>query len=370
MKIILTVSCILFSLSSGLARTVGVVECNGRLGISAWEKPESIVVVEHLACGRILPVVGTEKDFVKVQLKSHLFAYVKAENIRLIETAPDSSKDTPSDFKPQEESPPGITQPIPEIVKLPLDQSDRDTVLKSGLELDLDSSYIKYEEPDFMQEEGVTLSFCGNYTLRPGDFMVRFEGRLGFAGMNYSSPISGETERIRDYIAEARSLAGYTFQASDQWYLTPYGGFGYRYLFDGLGEKVTTAGHLGYDRRSNYLYTPIGLESANYLKPRWTLVATMEYDLFWKGWQESDLGVLFGGSPAIVNDQNDGWGLRVSGKFVREIGRYNFVLGPYLKYWNIKDSELASLIYEEEEMMFLEPANTSIEIGGMFGFVF
>ncbi len=379
MKTLLSVLFPVFFLSSGIAQTMGTVECNGKLGVSAWEKPDSIVVVEHLACGRTLPVVGTEKGFVKVQLGIRLYAYVNAENIRLVENARIPEKRVPA-FEKQEESlprkvpaaapSPDTSQPSPEAARLPLVQSRRDTVLKSGLEFGLDSSYIKYEEPDFMQEEGVTLSLYGSYTLRPEDFMIRLEGRFGFAGMSYSSPVSGETKRIRDYIGEARALVGYTFEASDAWYLTPYMGFGYRYLFDGLGEKVTTVGHLGYDRGSNYIYSPIGLESANYLKPGWALVATLEYDLFWKGCQESDLGIFYGGSSPIVNDQNDGWGIRASGKFVKETGRADIVFGPYLKYWNIEDSDPAYLFYEEEELVFIEPANTSIEIGGMFGVVF
>ena len=315
MKTLLSVLFPVFFLSSGIAQTMGTVECNGKQGVSAWEKPDSIVVVEHLACGRTLPVVGTEKGFVKVQLGIRLYAYVDAENIRLVENARIPEKRVPA-FEKQEESlprkvpaaapSPDTSQPSPEAARLPLVQSRRDTVLKSGLEFGLDSSYIKYEEPDFMQEEGVTLSLYGSYTLRPEDFMIRLEGRFGFAGMSYSSPVSGETKRIRDYIGEARALVGYTFEASDAWYLTPYMGFGYRYLFDGLGEKVTTVGHLGYDRRSNYLYSPVGLESASYLKPGWALVATLEYDLFWKGCQESDLGIFYGGSSPIVNDQNAG----------------------------------------------------------------
>ena len=172
MKTLLSVLFPVFFLSSGIAQTMGTVECNGKQGVSAWEKPDSIVVVEHLACGRTLPVVGTEKGFVKVQLGIRLYAYVDAENIRLVENARIPEKRVPA-FEKQEESLPrkvpaaalstDTSQPSPEAARLPLVQSRRDTVLKSGLEFGLDSSYIKYEEPDFMQEEGVTLSLYGSY---------------------------------------------------------------------------------------------------------------------------------------------------------------------------------------------------------------
>jgi len=379
MKIIWTVFYALIFLSTGFAQTIGVIECNGKNGVSAWEKPESIIVVEHLSCGRSLPVVGVEKGFVKVRLNESLIAYVNVDNIRVIENASVSAESGPDipmrkePFPEKKTSPlpsPTLSPPVRETAKLPLNLSNRDTVLRRGLEFGLDSSYIRYEEPDFMKEEGITLSLYGDYTLRPKDFMFRLEGRIGFGGMSYSSPVSGETKRVRDYIGEARGVAGYTFRASDKWYLTPYAGFGYRYLFDGMGGKVTTEGHLGYDRRSNYLYTPIGLETSSFLKPGWALVTKAEYDLFWKGWQESELGDIIGTGSAIVNDQNDGWGLRASGKFIKEMGRRALVFGPYLKYWDIEDSEWVNVIIDDEEAAFLEPANTSLEIGGMFGVVF
>jgi len=379
MKRLLAIIVSVFSLASGFAQTIGIIECNGRTSVSAWEEPGSIIVIDQLSCGQKLPVQGVEKGYIKVQIRGYFFAYVPAEHIRILETdrmpeaaiqeleieaesvdrrVPDASKST---------------DPVPlstDLAILPLTQMDREDVLKSGIEIGLDSSYIKYEEPEFMEETGLTLSLYGNYTVRPKDFMVRFDGRLGFGSVDYTSPISGTADGLRDYIMEGRLLGGRTFEVSGTWYLTPFSGLGYRYLSDGLGDKITSVGHLGYDRRSHYLYSPIGLESSNYLKYGWSLVAVAEYDFFWHGWQHSDLGVPLGSDFTIINDQEDGWGLRASGKIIKETGRYDVVFGPYFKYWNIEDSNEASRSYDGGKITVIEPANTSVEIGGMFGVIF
>jgi len=256
------------------------------------------------------------------------------------------------------------------IVEPPTVQSIGEAALRSGLEISLDTSFIGYEEDEFMNEEGAMLSLYGKYTLRPKSLMLRFDGRLGFGGMAYSSPISGTVNGIRDYILETRLLFGRTFAASNSWSMTPYSGFGYRYLFDGLGEKTTGTGHVGYDRKSNYLYSPIGLEISNSLSPQWSLITVMEYDLFWHGWQHSELGVVFGSNVHSVNDQDNGWGLRGSGKFTRKMGTFDIVAGPHFTYWNIEDSNRVNISVDGKNYSILEPGNTSKEIGGMFGVVF
>ena len=96
----------------------------------------------------------------------------------------------------------------------------------------------------------------------------------------------------------------------------------------------------------------------------------MEYDHFWHGWQHSKLGDVYGTDMKIINDQENGWGMRASGKFVKEMGKHDILFGPYMKYWNIDDSETVNFINDGIESEAMEPANTSLEIGGMFGVTF
>ncbi|MEJ2108331.1 MAG: hypothetical protein P8Z37_00160 [Acidobacteriota bacterium] len=378
MRVFLSVLLLMFLAAGGYGQTVGMVECNGRTSVSSWEMPDSIIVVAQLECGQQVVVLGDEKGFLRIRVDRNTYAYLKPKYVRILDSTslPEWSMDENRLQAQIKDKSPAIAEPSEpwwqeeEDIPALQEQTKRDTTLKSGIEIGLDSSYIKYEEPGFMQEKGITLSLYGSYTVRPKRFMFRLEGRMGFAGVDYSSSISGESDRIRDYIVEARTIVGPTFEVRDAWYLTPFSGFGYRYLYDGLGGKTTTEGHMGYNRQSNYLYSPIGIESSSYLMRNWAFVAAVEYDLFWRGWQHSDLGIIVDNEYTAVNEQNDGWGLRWSGKFVKKAGKYNIVFGPYFKYWNIEDSDTIYASFEGIDYSFMEPANTSTEVGGMFGVVF
>ena len=74
-----------FFIFSGFAQTLGIIECNGRTSVSSWEAPDSIMVVEQLACGQKVMVLGMEKNYVKIQIRGNVFAYVEAEYVRFTE---------------------------------------------------------------------------------------------------------------------------------------------------------------------------------------------------------------------------------------------------------------------------------------------
>jgi len=78
---------------------------------------------------------------------------------------------------------------------------------------------------------------------------------------------------IDDYILEFRGLAGYDFPVSKASFLTPYAGIGYRYLNDDSSGKVASTGALGYERESNYIYSPIGVKFIADLKKGWSMGA-------------------------------------------------------------------------------------------------
>lgn len=369
MKTLVLALIVIFTVVSGYGQTAGVIECGGRTSVSSWEAPDSIVVIEQLDCGSQVPVVGEEKGFYRIQVRRNVFAYIEAEYVRIFEDPRPGAASGRMGRAPEKDPPdvPSLSlQPATEAPEVPRPPR-RGAALLSGLEIGLDASYMRYEEPDFMQQDGVAISLWGAYTFRPEKYMVRFDGRMGFSDMEYSSGVSGEVSGIRDYVVEAGARFGRTFQASDAWQLTPFAGFGYRYLYDGFGEKMTSNEYLGYNRKSNYLYTPIGLEIDRRLKQEWALVTALEYNHFWHGWQHSDLGIFFENDYTAVNDQADGWGMSGSAKFVRQMGMRDIVFGPYFKYWNIKDSNTVFHNYMDEEYGFMEPANTSIEIGGRFG---
>jgi hypothetical protein len=85
----------------------------------------------------------------------------------------------------------------------------------------------------------------------------------------------------------------------------------------------------------------------------------LEYDIFWWGKQKSHLGSV-PGYYDIENDQDKGYGIRGSIKFQRRGEKVDFVIGPFIRYWNIKDSKTTK---DPAGTTWIEPKNNSTEIG-------
>jgi len=230
---------------------------------------------------------------------------------------------------------------------------------KHSADLGTEISYIKYKEPGVMEEKGMMYGIVGSYTYRP-KFMLRAEGRFAYGQVDYKN--SGTLDNIDDYILEFRGLGGYDFSVFTASTLTPYIGIGYRYLNDDM-TGTTSTGALGYERESNYLYSPIGVEIITPLKNDWSVGATLEYDYFWKGIQKSHLSDTGLGLGDIENDQNKGYGIRGSVKFQKKGEKLDFVIEPFIRYWNIKKSEDDYCSWYGIPCVGWEPKNNSTEIG-------
>jgi len=183
-------------------------------------------------------------------------------------------------------------------------------------EIGSELSYFKYKEPGLMKEEGMYYGLSGALTSRfppytenedlfnqptsrTGTTMIRLEGNLSWGEVDYVSEGTGELENIDDRLLEIRGLAGFDYETSDWAFWTPYLGVGYRYLNDDSGGKVTTTGHSGYERESNYYYSPVGAELNLEFENGWSLGVTSEYDIFWYGKQKSHLGDAVAGLSTI-----------------------------------------------------------------------
>ncbi len=231
-------------------------------------------------------------------------------------------------------------------------QKQNHNTWESGVEI----SHIKYEEPGvLMKEQGIMWGLGGSFTHR-NNWMLKAEGSFSLGQVDYSSP-SGEST-INDYMLEVRGLAGYDFPISKATLLTPYIGFGYRYLNDDLASGTLAAG--AYERESNYYYSPIGVETITELENGWSIGATIEYDYFWKGMQKSHLSDIDSGLSDLKNDQKGGYGLRGSIKFQSN----RIVIEPFIRYWDIDKSEVQDVTYHGTYVAYgYEPQNNSTEIG-------
>jgi hypothetical protein len=237
------------------------------------------------------------------------------------------------------------------------DAAPRDPLLtRPGWELGAQVSKYKYEEPDFMKLEGERIGVVGAYTFtspRLGYF--RIDGRVSYGKLDYESVGTGTSSDVPDWITEVRGVIGRDYRMGEKIALSPYIGLGYRYLYNDL-RGYSSTGAVGYRRYSQYWYAPIGLTMRMHMGSQWVFAPTVEYDAFIGGKQKSELSDT--GLPLndATNRQDRGRGYRV---YLMFEGR-NWSLGPWLHYWNIKDSDVVPI---GSGLAGLEPANETTEYG-------
>ena len=222
-------------------------------------------------------------------------------------------------------------------------------------------SYIEYREPDIMSEKGLMYGIDAAYSYHNG-VMIKVAGRFSYGQVDYQNSVT--FNNIDDIIFEIRALGGYDFKLSKSLTMTPFIGLGYRYLRDDMAGRTSPAGsEKGYLRESNYYYSPIGIEAVNVFDNGWSAGVIIEYDYFWKGTQKSNFSTAVAGYNDVENDQNSGYGLRGSIMIKKQTARLFFAIEPFIRYWNIDQSEIQNLTDYET---VLEPKNESTEIGVKF----
>ena len=221
-------------------------------------------------------------------------------------------------------------------------------------------SYIEYREPDIMSEKGLMYGIDAAYSYHNG-VMIKVVGRFSYGQVDYQNSVT--FNNIDDIIFEIRALGGYDFKLSKSFTMTPFIGLGYRYLRDDMAGRTSSTGANGYLRESNYYYSPIGIEAVNVFNNGWSVGAIIEYDYFWKGKQKSNFSTADAGYNDVENDQNSGYGLRGSIMIKKQTARLFFAIEPFIRYWNIDQSEIQNLT---DYKTVLEPKNESTEIGVKF----
>lgn len=351
----------------------GTVQCDpGMDRVPAFTAPGRAYVVEQLSCDQMISIVGLERGYVKIQIGEKT-AYVDAKYVRLSESREQQITEPIEQAKE-------LQQPAPSVAAAekapPSYITDQGEPRRHEGGLNFEISNIKYHEPSLdMQESGMMWGVSGEYIYRPDKFMLKVDGRFSLGNVDYRSP-SGEFDDIRDYNIETRFTFGYVLGTSDKASFTPFMGLGHRYLFD----ELSSSGEGGYNRKSNYLYSPIGMETMFRLGGGWSIGVSGEYDLFWHGWQYSEFGDYEIDPDFLVlqdwvakNDQKGGWGARGSIRLIKNLGRIDFSVEPYFRYWDIEDSDIFVLYFPYYEVYWLkgkEPANTSQEWGAKIGIRF
>jgi len=231
-------------------------------------------------------------------------------------------------------------------------------------ELGTEISHITYDEPNVMEEKGIMYGVFGSYAYRD-NWMLKADGKFSYGQVDYKN--SGTMDNIDDYMLEFRGLGGYGFSILQASTLTPYIGLGYRYLNDDLAGTTST-GAAGYEREQSYFYSPIGIETITKLENGWSIGTMLEYDIFWSGKNKSHFSDASPAYNDLEFDQDEGYGIRGSVKFQKEGDKVDYLIEPFIRYWNIKESDRDLLT--ATNTYYVEPKNNSTEFGIKFAVKF
>lgn len=261
----------------------------------------------------------------------------------------------------------------------PFTKVDLGTRKVHTFDMDTEVYYYRYEEPDIdIKITGLMQGYNANYAYRPQDNILNnaifntymLQGRYASGELNYKG--SGLMKDKDNSVWEFRGLLGKDYLIDDNALITPYLGFGFRYLLDKGNGRVSSDGHLGYDRHSHYWYLPVGI-SARIPKGAWTTDINVEYAFLLHGLQVSDFGsasIPGFDNPNVNNAQDKGFGLQASTKFTYVKPGLNFYIKPFIRYWNIEDSDVKSAVVLNSLGNWYEPQNTTFEAGSAFGLEF
>ncbi len=228
-----------------------------------------------------------------------------------------------------------------------------------------------YEEPGISVEwDGIMYGLNVSYAEEPRSrqWVSRLEGRFAGGGVDYDGSLSDgtpHTDEGIDWFFETRWLVGRNWE-SQKTLFRPLLGLGYRFWFDDLESRFA------YQRRVQYLYSPVGLEVTHSFSDRWHIGFTAEYDFFWSGWVRSQLSDVNPNFNDPENRQDQGFGVRGS-LFLRRLsnGKVSFSIEPFIRYWDIENSDTAAVTFAGTLIGGgYEPANNTVESGLRISYFF
>ena len=259
--------------------------------------------------------------------------------------------------------------------EVPFADDIKPIVPKHSFGISIETMYFSYEEKEIdIEIDGFMYGHIGKYTYH-GDNKLMINVALEYV-FDMDIEYDGQTwdgtpvkENANDWIVECRGLIGYDHVFKGKHLITPFIGIAYRYWnddIDGIG---------GYEREIEYLYSPIGFKTVSPLSDKWTWGLSAEYDLFWGGKVKSHLSDADPGynDPEVDQDFWDGYGLRFSVQFKRELAKnYALSIEPYIRYWNIDKSDTEILTYNDmlTGCVVYEPENETMSYGLRLNFEF
>ena len=238
-------------------------------------------------------------------------------------------------------------------------------------------SSIDYEEPGVMKESGkmygVEASLFRHKISPRGFDLIRLDLLASHGSVDYSSDSFGSIPDIDNTMIETRALLGKDLYSTPKTLISSFTGFGYRRLSDKSEGLTSSVGCVGYHRVSQYFYFPLGIGINSKLDKGWRFDGVVEYDFFARGIQHSAMteanNAYYTYSNDISNDQNNGYGIRLSASFQKKISEGAAIaFKPFVRYWSIGTSKADELIRTDssghsEHLYVWEPKNSSTEYG-------
>jgi len=233
--------------------------------------------------------------------------------------------------------------------------------LEDNMRVGAEYAYYRYREPSVNPNgplmRGAMYGINFSYSYDYNDYFLDLEGRFLAGKGKYDGFLMNGTPSQSSHMArifEARILPGVKMNTFD-WYT----GLGYRFKGDDRGNiRQNNIIVLGYRRKAQYLYIPLGMRVLSYEDVYKDMCLSirpyLEYDLFIKGVTTSAVN----NQTKLHLKQTNGFGTKLGVVFRID----QFEITPYLNYWNIETSKI--------DAGFIEPRNTTTELGLKLAYVF
>jgi hypothetical protein len=213
-------------------------------------------------------------------------------------------------------------------------------------------------------------SVTADYIHSANGFFTSLQGRASYGQSDYKS-VSGVIKGIDQYEGELRVITGVTIPIQEVGgvrAIVPYVGLGVRHLVDnskGLKTSPSAScptGCFGYDRRITQFYVPIG---ANWEFTRGDFVfsSNAEFDMLFYGRVNSRFTNFDASAKDLENRQRRGIGLRGEFMVGQRYEDYSWQFGPFIRYWQVRDSDLDTIPSGPNAGTYLEPENQRRQLG-------
>ncbi|MCL2161107.1 MAG: hypothetical protein FWH56_04370 [Betaproteobacteria bacterium] len=252
------------------------------------------------------------------------------------------------------------------------------------------SSY-EYKEPGLMKLSGTMYGVSAEYLNNGGvgriknSIPIQLRGRFNYmqGDLQYDGHVAniytGERwsykaeKKEKNYFFDTAFLGGVEFKLSEKLSVSPYSGFGYRYLLDDNSSE-SSKNPYPHKRKQTYYYMPIGADWKVPLASGWSLAFNTELDVLLRG-KNTTNRYQTRYNPYSENSernyrQKSGYGLRLSAKAEKNLQSVGVFAEPFFRYWDIAKSntirwEDGGYIYESHE-----PKNKTTEYGLRVGVSF